>query len=95
MANTIKDFRERLNKIMAEIGYAEEIHGKSNEEVIQMIEESVISLEEIDENVPYKYAKEELYDAFWAKNWVRIDLLIADDHLEEMYNLLTEFKKAK
>jgi DNA polymerase III delta prime subunit len=93
MANTFT-FRERLNNIMAQIGYSEEIHGKSNEEVIQMIERSVISLEEIDENIPYEYAKEELYDAFWEKNWVRIDLLISDCHLEQMYNLLTEFKKA-
>jgi hypothetical protein len=88
-------FREKLNQIMAQIGYAEATDGKSNEEIIQMIEKEVISLEELDENVPYEFAREELHDAFYQKHWIRIGLLIDDDQLEQMYNLLTEFKKAK
>jgi len=79
---------------MAEIGYADEIHGKTNEEIIQMIEKDVVMLADIDEGMPFEVAYYELKDAFWEKNWVDIERFIPSSKLKLLYNLLCEYKRA-
>lgn len=88
-------FREQLDQVMAEIGYADLIANLTDEQVVETIEDKIISLDEVDVDAPYALVKAELKDMFFEKHWIHIDLLFTDATLERLYNLLREYKRGR
>jgi hypothetical protein len=86
-------FRSKLDAVMAEIGYKTAIDGKTDLEIIQLIEQEIISLEEINQDEPYELVKYDLKDIFYQKQWINIDMLISDEQLEKLYYLLCDYKR--
>ena len=87
--------RAKFDKLMTELGYAEAIQGKTDREVVEMIEEEFVPLSEIDESQPFELMKYDIYDIFWEKHWIHLPTLIAEDKLERLYHLLCDFKRAR
>jgi hypothetical protein len=91
MANT---FRQQLDNIMSEIGYADKIKGMTNKEVVAMIEKDVVNLSDIDDETPFEVAYYELKDIFYEKHWVDIETFIPTAQLKRLYCLLCYYKRA-
>jgi hypothetical protein len=87
-------FRTKLDKIMTAIGYKKAIEGKTDLEIIDLIEAEFINLSELDESESYELAKYDLKDSFFQKQWIDINMLVSDDKLEQLYNLLCDWKRS-
>lgn len=85
-------FRERLDKIMAEMGYSAYIDGKSDEEVIQIVEDRILPLSEIDITIPFEIALDEMRDIFYQKYCLPIEMIVAVKHLKSLYHLMVDYK---
>ena len=92
---TTTTLRTRLNAVLKDIGYFDVVEGKSDHEVIAMIEKEFVALDDIDENQPFELTKYDIYDIFWAKHWIHLPTLIAEDKLERLYHLLCDFKRER
>ena len=86
--------RNRLDKIMTELGYGEVVQGKTDEEVVQMIEREVLPLDDIDETQPFELVKYEIADLFWEKHWISLHHLVSEDKVKTLYELLCDYKRS-
>jgi hypothetical protein len=89
----MNNLRERLNLIMEELGYEDVVSGKSDKQLMEMLEEAFVPLSEIDETQPYELIKYELRDVFWYKHWVPLSTFVSEEQVEKMYHLLCEYKQ--
>lgn len=95
MIKELMTTRLRLNEVLHKLGYANAIEGKSDAEVIEMVEKEFVSLDEIDQTQPYEVIKYELYDAFWSKHWLHLPHLIPEDTIQTLYYLLCDWKRER
>jgi hypothetical protein len=85
--------RQKLNLLMEELGYIGYVKNKTNDEIVEMLEESFVPLSEIDLSQPYELIEYELRDIFWQKHWVPLSTFVDEAQAEKMYRLLCEFKE--
>lgn len=85
----------KIKQVMKDIGYGDLVEGKTLDEILADIRENFVDVDDIDASEPFETAKYELKDIFYNRNWVSLERFLNDAQLEQLYNILVEWKQWK